>query len=61
MSLLVEKYLKCDGKECTKGFYEYPRLSGDELRYWARRARWSHANGKDYCPSCGAVKPAGEG
>jgi hypothetical protein len=55
MSLIVEKFLICDGG-CGENFGVDDRShwkSAKQLRESAARSDWTFKNGKDYCPICG--------
>jgi len=55
MSLVIERFLACDGKKCYRCFPDPDSLhkqSTQKLRAESKKCGW-HTNGThDYCPNC---------
>jgi len=53
MSLVIERFLKCDGPGCDKTFgIDMRHMSASKHRTEAKKEGWRIRDGKDYCPKC---------
>jgi hypothetical protein len=60
MSLIVERFLMCDGA-CGENFgVDDAQQSAETQRKRARENGWTFKGGKDFCPVC-SIPVAGEG
>ena len=53
MSLITERFLMCDGLNCSDAFgVDNGSMTGAQHREMAKAEGWSGRAGADYCPSC---------
>jgi hypothetical protein len=62
VSLVVERFLICDGENCGENFgVDSRQWPTEKLRCSAKESGWIYRNGKDYCPGCQHPTKRGEG